>query len=118
MNKEDIKKRTKKLAIRIIEFCDSLPRQTKYFVIEKQLIRSATSVGANYRSACRGKSKADFIAKLGIVEEEADETLYWLELIVELDNQFREKITPLYKEMNEILSIVVTSKKTARKNSK
>jgi len=118
MNKEDIKKRTKMLAIRIIEFCDSLPRQTKYFVIEKQLIRAVTSVGANYRSACRGKSKADFIAKLSIVEEEADETLYWLELIVELDNQFLDKVTPLYKEMNEILSIIVASKKTARKNNK
>lgn len=118
INREDIKNRTKKLAIQIIEFCDTLPRQTKYFVIEKQLIRSATSFGANYRATCRGKSKADFIAKLGIVEEEADETLYWLELIVELDNQYREKVIPLYKEMNEILSIIVASKKTARKETK
>jgi len=114
--KEEIKDRTKKLAIEIIKFCDELPKATKYFVISKQIIRSATSVGANYRAACRGKSKADFIAKLGIVEEEADETLYWLELLVELDKNLKEKITPLYKEMNEILSIIVASKKTARRN--
>ncbi len=112
--RDEIKNRTKKLAIQIIEFCETLPRKTKFFVIEKQLIRCATSVGANYRAACRGKSKADFIAKLGIVEEEADEALYWIELIIELDNSFKEKAAPLYKEMNEILSIIVASKKTAR----
>ena len=108
--------RTKKLAIKIINFCEQLPRSTKYFVIEKQLIRSATSVGANYRAVCRAKSKADFIAKLGIVEEEADETLYWFELLLEINPKLKDKIKPLYNEMNEILSIIVASKKTARKN--
>jgi four helix bundle protein len=114
--KEEIKNRTKNLAVEIIKFCDELPEDTKYYVISKQIIRSATSVGANYRAACRGKSKADFIAKLGIVEEEADETLYWLELLLELDSGLKKRVSPLYKEMNEILSIVVASKKTARRN--
>jgi len=113
---EEIKKRTKILAVKIIEFCDQLPSQTKFHVIGKQLIRSATSVGANYRAVCRAKSMADFIAKLGIVEEEADETLYWLELIQELNNEYKNLIYPLYREMNEILSIIVASKKTARKS--
>ncbi len=111
---EEIKDRTKKIAIQIINFCDLLPRNTKFFVIEKQIIKSATSVGANYRAACRARSKAEFIAKLGIVEEEADETLYWLEIIVELDKNLKDRIIPLYKEMNEILSIIVASEKTAK----
>ena len=113
--KNELIDRIKKLTIKIIKFCDKLPRKTKYFVIEKQLIRSATSVGANYRSACRGKSKADFIAKLGIVEEEADESLYWLELLEELNPELKREIEPLFKEMNEILAIIVASKKTAKK---
>ncbi len=111
---EEIKDRTKKIAIQIINFCDLLPRNTKFFVIEKQIIKSATSVGANYRAACRARSKAEFIAKLGIVEEEADETLYWLEIIVELDKNLKDRIIPLYKEMNEILSIILASEKTAK----
>jgi four helix bundle protein len=84
MNKEELKDRTKKLALDVIRFCSRLPQKQDFWVISKQLIRSATSVGANYRSACKAKSKLDFIAKLAIVEEEADETLYWLELIEEL----------------------------------
>jgi four helix bundle protein len=80
------------------------------------LIRSATSVGANYRSACRAKSKLDFIAKLAIVEEEADETLYWLELIEELGFKTDEDLKRLKDETNQINSIIVASKRTARKN--
>ena len=117
MENIDFKDRTKQIAVRIVKFTDCLPQNnTKFSVVTKQLIRCSTSVAANYRAACRGKSKADFIAKLGIVEEEADETLFWLELIVELDKSYRETIVPLYKEMNEIVAIVVASKKTARKN--
>ncbi len=118
MENRDLKDRTKKIAVRIVEFTDTLPNnKTKFNVISKQLIRCSTSVAANYRAACRGKSKADFIAKLGIVEEEADETLFWLEFIVELDKSYRDSIVPLYKEMNEVLAIIVASKKTARKNN-
>lgn len=111
-----IKERTKKIAIEIIIFTRDLSKLTEFQIIAKQLIRCSTSVGANYRAACRAKSKPDFINKLAIVEEEADETLYWLELLVALDENLKEKITPFYKEMNEILSIIISSKITATKN--
>lgn len=113
---EQIKKRTKDLAIKIILFTRNLPNKQEYWIISKQLIRCSTSVGANYRAACRGKSKPDFIAKLGIVEEEADETLYWLEILAELNEVNKDELRVLYKEMNEILSIIVVSKKTAKNN--
>ncbi len=113
--KDEMLRRTKDTALKIIIFCDELPPDKKLFNIQKQLIRSASSVGANYRVVKRAKSTSDFIHKLTIVEEEADETLFWLELLSELyPNQ--EKITPLYKEMEEILSIVVASIKTAKRN--
>ncbi|MFM5887663.1 MAG: four helix bundle protein [Dolichospermum sp.] len=83
MNEQQFKTRTKQLALRVIRLVESLPNTKTADVIGKQLLRSATSVGANYRSACRAKSTADLIAKLSIVEEEADETLYWLELLIE-----------------------------------
>ena len=113
----DMQNRTKKISLDIILFCDDLPKENKYFIIGKQLIRAATSVGANYRVVKRAKSPADFINKLTIVEEEADETLFWLELIMELQGK-SEKTTSLYNEMNEILSIVVASIKTAKLNQK
>ncbi len=116
MNKKDLKDRTKKLALDIIGFCSKLPQKQEFWIISKQLIRSATSVGANYRSACRAKSKADFIAKLSIVEEEADETVYWLELIEELGFKNDEVLKVLKNEANQLISIVVASKRTARKN--
>jgi four helix bundle protein len=83
MNEQEFKKRTKELALRVIKLVSSLPKNTVSEVMGKQLIRSGTSVGANYRAACRARSTADLIAKLRIVEEEADECLYWMELIVE-----------------------------------
>ena len=116
MNKEELKDRTKKLALDVIRFCSRLPQKQDFWVISKQLIRSATSVGANYRSACRAKSKLDFIAKLAIVEEEADETLYWLELIEELGFKNDDDLKRLKDETNQIISIIVASKRTARKN--
>lgn len=85
MNDVEFKRRTKHLALRVIKLVEVLPNTMVANVIGKQLLRSATSVGANYRAACRAKSKADMIAKLSIVEEEGDETLYWLELLVEAD---------------------------------
>ncbi len=83
MNRELLKKRTKEFALRAINLVDSLPRCTSGDVLGKQLLRSATSVGANYRSACRGRSEAEFVAKLGVVIEEADESEYWVELIAD-----------------------------------
>src|SRR5947207_15435942 len=83
MDNDDLRPRTKAYALRVIRLVESLPRNRTADVIGKQLLRSATSVGANYRAACRAKSPADFTAKMGIVEEEADESLYWMELLIE-----------------------------------
>ncbi len=98
MNEEDFKRRTKQLALRVIRLVEALPQSRTADVIGKQLIRSATSVGANYRSAYRGKSTADVIAKLSLVEEEADESLYWMELIVEVGLLPLEKVSNLMSE--------------------
>lgn len=114
--KLDMQNRTKRAAIDIILFCDELPRANKFFVIEKQLIRAASSTAANYRSVSRAKSTPDFINKLTIVEEEADETMFWLEILMEIYDS--PKIKPLHSEMNEILSIVVASIKTAKAKQK
>lgn len=116
--REHLKNRTKQLAIKIIKFTDTLPSKPSFYNIRSQIIRSASSVAANYRASCRGRSTAEFLAKLGIVEEEADETLFWLEMVVGLDQQFRKTVAPLYKEMNEILSIIIASKKTVRNKIK
>ncbi|MFC1767283.1 four helix bundle protein [Candidatus Margulisiibacteriota bacterium] len=110
-----LKERTKKFALEVIKFINKLPRSTVSFVMSKQIIRSATSVGANYRAACRARSKPEFIAKMGIVEEEADESLYWLELIVESGLAQRQVAAPLMKEIDEITAMVVASIKTAKK---
>jgi len=83
MNEQEFKDRTKQIAIRVIRLVESLPNTNSAQIISKQLLRSATSVGANYRAACRGKSTADILHKLAIVEEEADESLYWLEILIE-----------------------------------
>ena len=111
---KDLKGRTKRFALDVIRFCADLPKQQVLWIIGKQLIRSACSVGANYRSSCRAKSKADFIAKLSIVEEETDESMYWLELLKELEQGEKENFKKLYNEANEIIAIIVKSKKTAR----
>ena len=114
MNEIDMKKRTKQFALEVIRLVTELPKTTEGRVVGNQLIRCATSVGANYRAACRGKSKADFIAKLGIVEEEADESCYWLEIIVEGNILTEGKVMALLREANEITAIIVASRKTAR----
>lgn len=116
MDSSIMKKRTLTFANDIISFCVSLPKNQEVGLIKNQLFRSGTSVGANYRAACRARSKKEFIAKLGIVEEEADETLYWLELLKVLIPKIAEKIQTLEKECDELLSIVISSIKTARKN--
>ena len=113
----DFKVRTRKFAVDIIYtvekiICNPLVSS----VIAKQLIRCATGIGANYRSALRGKSKSDFIAKLAIAEEEADESCYWLELLISLEFEPKEEIKLLYKEANEITAILTASGKTAKAN--
>tara|TARA_A100000171_G_scaffold53045_1_gene75784 strand:- start:6865 stop:7215 length:351 start_codon:yes stop_codon:yes gene_type:complete len=111
-----IQKRTKSFAAAIWHFCETLPNSQGYYLFKNQLIRSLSSVGANYRAAQRGKSTADFINKLKIVEEEADETLFFLELL-EINKSLEIKINPLHKEGSELLAITVASIKTARKNN-
>lgn len=115
MNEQELKNRTKRFALQIILFAQSLPNASPVIIIGKQLLRSGTSVGANYRAACRGKSKADFIAKLGSVVEEADECCYWLELLIESGSLPKEIVEPLLLEANELTAIFVSSIKTAQK---
>jgi len=114
----DLKVRTKRFALDIIQLVASLPKTTISQVIGKQLLRAGTSVGANYRAACRARSTADFIAKMGIVEEEADESMYWMELLCEADLLPKDKIHPLKCEAEELLAITVSSIRTARKGSR
>jgi four helix bundle protein len=134
MTRDDFRKRTFLFDVRCIRLAESLPKSLSAQIVAKQLIRSATSVGANYRAAARGKSRADFIAKMGIVEEECveeecveeecdeeecdeeecDEALYWIEVLNELGLVAPARTTELQNEANEILAIVVSSIKTAR----
>jgi four helix bundle protein len=119
MDKEGLKQRTKKYSLRIIKLIISLPNNIIAWAISKQLVRSGTSVGANYRAVCRSRSDAEFISKLGIVIEEADESAFWLELIIENNLLKKELVTPLLKETNEIIAIMVASLKTMKiKNNK
>lgn len=114
MDEKTFKMRTKKLAVAIIKEVDKLPRSLVSEVLGKQLIRSGTSIGANYRAACRAKSTADMINKLKIVEEESDETEYWLELLVEAEIVPQSQIANIYKETDEILAMTIASIKTLR----
>jgi four helix bundle protein len=118
MDKEDLKRRTKQFALRVIRLVESLPRGQTAAVMGRQLLRSGTSVGANYRAACRAKSTADFISKMGTVEEEADESLYWMELLVEAGIVKSEKLDALMKEADELVAITVASINTAKRRSK
>lgn len=111
---QDLKERTKRFALDIIRFSRSLPHGDEFVIIRRQLIRSSTSVAANYRSSQRAKSKADFISKLGTVEEEADESLLWLECLAELCARENEELKRLLTEADELLRIVVASRKRAR----
>ena len=112
-----MKQRTKEFGLRVMQAVDALPRKPSCDVIGKQLLRSACSVGANYRAACRARSRAEFVAKLGIVEEEADETLHWLEILVDAGLMEKGKLSALMKEADEIVAIIVSSIKTARRSS-
>ncbi|MBM3334224.1 four helix bundle protein [Candidatus Sumerlaeota bacterium] len=114
MDEQMFKRRTKQLALRVIRLVEALPNRTSTRTIGKQLLRAATSVGANYRAACRGKSIADVACKLATVEEEADETLYWLELLAESGILPADKLKDLIAEVNEIVAMTVASIKTLR----
>lgn len=112
----DLKDRTKKFAVAIIRFIRILPKNDEGYILGKQLLRSGTSVGANYRSACKAKSTADFINKIVIVEEEADECCYWLELIIEAEIIDKKQVELLLKEANELTAIFTAAGKTAKEN--
>ena len=118
MDSDEIKRRTKKFALDVIRLTGALPPGYAGQVLGRQLLRSTTSVGANYRAACRAKSNADFISKMGTVEEEADECIYWMELLAEAKLVQSEKLQPLMTEANELVAITVSSIKTARANRK
>lgn len=113
-NSDALKYRTKRFALLIIRLCRSLPRSQEGQVITRQLLRSSTSVGANYRAVCRARSAADFISKLGIVLKETDETLFWLELLEDSGVAPPDKTAPLLIEANELVSIFVASLRTAK----
>jgi four helix bundle protein len=110
----DLKERTKIFALRIIKLVESLPSGRTSDVIGRQLVKCGTSVGANYRAACRAKSQADFIAKMGIVEEEADESIFWMEVLIESGLMRKELLHDLMDEADQLASIFVSSINTAR----
>jgi four helix bundle protein len=116
MNSEDLKKRTKAYALRVIRLVEALPKNETCRILGRQLLRSGTSVGANYRAACRAKSQSDFISKMDTVEEETDETLFWMELLSESGLVNASCMTELAAEGEEILKITVASINTARRN--
>jgi len=109
----DLKAQTKQFALRVMKMVDALPRTIQGRAIAKQIIRSATSVAANYRAACRARSRAEFIAKIGIVEEEADESCFWLELIIDSGLLNEDRIRPLLSEAGELVAIMAASSKSA-----
>jgi four helix bundle protein len=118
MMKSDLKERTKSFALKVIKAVEMLPKGKTADILGKQLLKAGTSVGANYRAACRAKSTADFISKMGIVEEEADETIYWMELLIESGLVRKDDLIFLLDEANQILAITVSSIKTAKKGKK
>ena len=111
---QDLKARTKKFALDVIRYSRTLPRNDEFTIIKRQIIRSATSTAANYRATQRAKSKADFIHKIGTTEEEADESLFWLECLAELATREHPELKRLLKESSELVAIFTSSRKTAR----
>ena len=113
MDADDLKKRTKLFALRVLKLAAALPPTIEGKAIKGQLVRAGTSVGANYRAACRGRSRAEFIAKMGVVEEEADESAFWLELIIEGAFLKENRVKPLLDEANELTKIMASSRISA-----
>jgi four helix bundle protein len=113
---EDLRRRTKEFALRIIKLFRSLPKTEEARILGRQVLRSGTAVAANYRSACRARSRADFISKIGITVEEADETAFWLELMVDAGIFKKSKLENLLMEANELVRIFQASRTTARRS--
>jgi len=113
VDKHDLQKRTKQFALRVLKLIDALSRSAAGRIISGQLGRAGTSVGANYHASCKARSPAEFIAKIGIVEEEADESAYWLEVIIEGDLLRSSRIRPLHAEATELVAIMAASRITA-----
>src|SRR2546430_17622235 len=118
MKPEDLKRRTKQFALRVLKLVAALPKTLAGKTIGGQLVRAGTSVGANYRAACRARSKVEFIAKIGIVEEEADESAFWMELIIEGDLMKAELVQALLDEATELAKIMASSRKSASESLK
>jgi len=116
MTEDELKKRAKRFALRVLKLVAALPRTIAGRTIGNQLARSGTSVPANYRAACRARSKAEFISKLGVVEEEADEGAFWLEMIIEGGLLRRELVEPLWNEADELVAIMTSSRKSASRS--
>lgn len=116
MSKAELLARTKAFSLRVLKLVDHLPRTTSGRAIGNQLVRSGTSIGANYRAACRSRSQAEFAAKLGVVAEEADETIYWLELIRDGSLLPENKLTDLLKEADELTAIFTAGRRTSSRN--
>ena len=111
---EELRQRSKQFALRVIRMFKFLPRTEEAKILGRQILRAGTSTAANYRAACRARSKAEFVSKMGIVVEEIDETVFWLELLVESEIVEYRNIKELLKEANELLAIFASSRKTAR----
>ena len=118
MDKDELKRRTKQFALRVMKLVGALPNSVEGRAIGNQLMRSGTSVGANYRAACRARSKAEFISKLGIALEEADESAFWMELIIESELLKRNLVEPLLQEADELTAILAASRKSASSRRK
>ena len=118
MTTAELNTRTKEFALRVIRLVDAFPNTVKERAVANQIMRSATSLAANYRAACRARSRAEFIVKIGVVEEEADETAFWLELIIDSNIRSEIQVRPLLKEVGELVAIMASSRKSAVANRK
>jgi four helix bundle protein len=114
MKHQNLQDRTKRFALNVVRLCERLPKDDTSRVIGRQLLRSGSSVGANYRAACRTRSKADFISKMGVVLEEADESAFWIELLIDASKTRSDEASALLREANELVAIFVSSIRTAR----
>src|SRR2546422_5736302 len=115
---EQMRARTKQFAIRVVRLFRALPKTREAMVMGNQLLRSGTSVAANYRAACRARSRAEFLSKLGVVEEEADESVFWLELLTDANLVRRERLRDLVSEARQITAIFVASRRTVKSNNR
>lgn len=114
MDREELKRRTKAFALRVVRFVGNMPGGAVSRILGNQLLRAGTSVGANYRAACRARSRADFISKIGVVEEEADEALYWLEVIAESGTVMSDELSSLIKEAGELVAIFTAAGRSSK----